>query len=501
MSLTERLAEHVRACFSGLWIQSFEHEDALLDISHLCHAQGWQLAIWDVDRGLHTGGGAEDDESAAAGSDPLAAVRALSAISAEDGASLLVLVNFHRFLNSAEIVQAVARQIQAGKSNRTFVVVLSPIVQIPTELEKLFTVLRHDLPSREQLLEIARGIATEADELPDGAELDRILDAAAGLTRYEAENAFALCLVRHSRIEPHTIWRLKSQALLKSGLMSLHRGAESFAELGGLDSLKSFCLRALRRRTDRDPKHRPRGVLLLGVPGTGKSAFAKALGNEVGRPTLTLNVGTLMGSLVGQSEERTRRALQTVDAMQPAILFVDEIEKALGGVAGSGQTDSGVSARMFGQLLTWLNDHDSDVFVVCTANDISKLPHEFLRAERFDAVFFLDLPCDEQKQAIWRQYLEYFELDSNQRLPASELWTGAEIKACCRLSALLDVPLVQAAQNIVPVATTASESVEQLRSWACGRCLSAEQPGVYMYGKATSSGKSRRKIPRDPSVN
>ena len=502
MSLSERLEQHLRACFTGLWIQSCEHEDAVVEIAKLCREQEWKLAVWDVDQGLRAASGAEENETAAGSGDPLAAVRALGAMNAGESASLLVLVNFHRFLNSAEIVQAVARQIQAGKHSRTFLIVLSPVVQIPTELEKLFTVLQHDLPSREQLCEIATGVATEANELPKGTELESVLDAAAGLTRYEAENAFALALVEHGRIEPSTIWTLKSQTLLKSGLLSLYRGGDTFAELGGLDSMKSFCLRALRPRGGGvTAKHKPRGVLLLGVPGTGKSAFCKALGNETGRPTLTLDVGSLMGSLVGQSEERTRRALQIVDAMQPAILFVDEVEKALGGVAGSGQTDSGVSARMFGALLSWLNDHSSDVFVVCTANDISKLPHEFARAERFDAIFFLDLPDEEQKQAIWRQYLTHFELDVTQRMPADRLWTGAEIKACCRLAALLDVPLVQAAQNIVPVATTASESVERLRSWASGRCLSAEQPGVYSDGKAVPASKTRRKIPRDPSVN
>ena len=149
--------------------------------------------------------------------------------------------------------------------------------------------------------------------------------------------------------------------------------------------------------------------------------------------------------------------------MQPAVLFVDEVEKALSGVAGSGQSDSGVSARMFGSLLSWLNDHESDVFVVCTANDVTKLPPEFCRAERFDGLFFLDLPGKEQKKAIWRMYLDLFDIEADQQFPRDQNWTGAEIRACCRLAALLDVPLVQAAQNIVPVAITAAESVDQLR--------------------------------------
>ena len=139
------------------------------------------------------------------------------------------------------------------------------------------------------------------------------------------------------------------------------------------------------------------------------------------------------------------------------------------------------------------------MFVVCTANDVSKLPPEFGRSERFDGIFFLDLPDREEKDAIWSLYLQMFEIDRDQRLPSDEKWTGAEIKACCRLAALLDVPLTQAAQNVVPVAVTAVESVERLRNWASGRCLSASQPGIYSF--KNGSQKSRRRVSRNPSNN
>ena len=202
---------------------------------------------------------------------------------------------------------------------------------------------------------------------------------------------------------------LKSQTLKKSGLMTIHRGGETYTDLGGLDALKAFCRRSLLGRPARSTA-RPRGVLLLGVPGTGKIAFCKALGNEVGRPTLTLDIGALMGSLVGMSEERTRQALRIADAMAPCIVFIDEIEKGLSGVQASGQTDTGVSARMFGTLLSYLNDHESEVYFICSANDVSKLPAEFTRAECFDAIFFLDLPGAREKEQIWKLYLERYWL-------------------------------------------------------------------------------------------
>jgi SpoVK/Ycf46/Vps4 family AAA+-type ATPase len=235
--------------------------------------------------------------------------------------------------------------------------------------------------------------------------------------------------------------------------------------------------------------------LLLGVAGSGKSAFCKGLGNETQRPTLILDVGALMGSLVGQTEGNVRRALAIADAMAPCVLMIDEVEKALSGVASSGQTDSGVSARLFGTFLTWLSDHTSNVFVVCTSNDISKLPPEFSRAERFDGVFFCDLPSSAEKATIWQLYLQYYELPK-QDLPRAENWTGAEIRSCCRLAALLDTTLIEAAKQVVPVAVTAAESVERLRNWASGRCLSASTPGLYQKPGATANATTGRRVSR-----
>jgi len=494
MSLSERLAEYVRACFSGIWIQSYEHNDALLEIARLCHQEDWQMATWDVEAGLCIPGQTESDTES---SDPLAAIRSVNALATAEGTAILVLQNFHRFMQSAEIIQALSCQIIAGKQNRAFIVILSPTVEIPIELEKMFVVLEHELPGRDQLEEIAQGIATENGECPD--DMTPVLDASAGLTRFEAEGAYSLSLVRHGNLQPATIWDLKTQQLKKSGLLTLHRGSERFEDLGGLDSLKAFCKRAMRRQGVTEPHKRPRGVLLLSPPGCGKSQFCKALGNETGRPTLVLDIGALMGSLVGQSEQNIRKALKIVDAMAPCVAFLDEVEKALSGVATSGQTDSGVSARLFGTFLSWLNDHTSDVFTVCTCNDISKLPPEFSRAERFDGLFFLDLPGREQKNMIWNLYLELFGLDRDQQRPKDDQWTGAEIRSCCRLATLLDVPLSAAAQNVVPVAVTAAESVDRLRNWASGRCLSADAAGIYVH--ASNGRKRRRRVISKPSEN
>lgn len=239
---------------------------------------------------------------------------------------------------------------------------------------------------------------------------------------------------------------------------------------------------------------------MVKLSNTGEPCAMKVARTVRGRTVGKVPTHSVGNSLAVYPTERTRRALRIVDAMQPAVLFIDEIEKGLSGATSSGQSDSGVSTRMLGSLLSWLNDHTSDVFVVCTANDISKLPPELIRAERFDGLFFLDLPGDDQKQAIWNIYREQYGLTEDQKLPEDRHWTGSEIRACCRQAALLDVPLAQAAENVVPVAVTAAESVARLRRWASNRCLSAEQSGVFVHGERAGA-RAQRNLSRDPRKN
>ena len=327
-----------------------------------------------------------------------------------------------------------------------------------------------------------------------------MLDAAAGLTRFEAENAFSLSLVRHGRLAPDVIWELKSQTLKKSGLMTLHRGGETFADLGGLEALKAFCRRSLTRQ-DGNPLSRPRGVLLLGVPGTGKCAFCKALGNETGRPTLILDVGALMGSLVGQTEERTRQALRIADAMAPCIVFCRRGRE--GPLRRPGQRPD--RQRRLGPDVR----HAADLAERPRERRLLRLHGQRRlqaaagvhpgRAVRRDV---LPRPArSQEKEKIWRLYLEKFGLDPSQQRPRRPGLDRRRDPGLLPAGGLLDVPLVEAATNIVPVAVTAGESVERLRNWASGRCLSADRPGIYSR-VAESSGQSGRKVHRgDASLN
>ena len=335
---------------AGIWVQSHEHDEAVHEIAQLCRGNDWTLATWDIDRGLALNGNNAETAAVPAAADPLSAIKALPALATPDGTAILVLRNFHRFLGTAEIVQALDTAISKGKQDRTFIVILSPVVQIPIELERQFVVVEHDLPGRDQIEPIARSIATEPGDLPEGDDLGMVLDAAAGLTRMEAENAFSLVAGQARQGRP-------GDAL---GTQDGHAQEERAADAapGRRDVRRPGwprCPEGVHQEgaggSRKGSGSGPRASCCWSPPGCGKVAFAKSLGNETGRPTLVLDVGSLMGSLVGQTEERTRQALRIVDAMAPAVLFIDEIEKALAGVQSSGQTDSGVSARMFGTML------------------------------------------------------------------------------------------------------------------------------------------------------
>ena len=283
MTLGERLAELVRAAFSGLYVHSFEHDDAIAEIAGLCRREGWALATWDVDRGLAVAG-----ESAEPRPPPAPPTRWRRSgrwrpWPRPTAPRCWSCRNFHRYLNSIEVVQALDTAIAAGKQARTFVVILAPTVQIPVELERQFLVVAHDLPGRDQLEAIARAVAVEPGEFPDGDARTAVLDAAAGLTRVEAENAMALSLVRHGRLDPGVMWELKAQALKKSGLLTLHRGGETFAELGGLETLKRFCTRALRP-TAQPACPAPRRAAPGGARARANPPFARPSGKRPAAP-------------------------------------------------------------------------------------------------------------------------------------------------------------------------------------------------------------------------
>lgn len=498
---TKDLGLHIRAGFSGIWVHTQEPEEAVRSIAQLFKENNWVLAVWDVATGIR-GEGAEKP-------DPISVLGKLNSLSDGSTPCALALMNYHMFIKSGNptLIQSLCNAINEGRRFGRFIMVLSHDCTIPAELERLFVVVEHPLPDAAELTAIAQETVQES-EMPKGeAELRRVLDASAGLTRMEAEGSFALSVLSDSRkLEPETIWTHKANGLKKTGLITLYRHTPgsvddlepTFANLGGLTSVKEYTVNSIRNAN----RVRPKGILMLGVPGSGKSAFAKALGREVGWPTLILDFGALYGGIVGQTEGNIRKALSQVDFNAPCILFIDELEKAMSG-GGQSASDGGVSQRMLGTLLTWLNDHQSQVYFIGTCNDQSKLAAmsagAFTRAERFDASFFIDLPNRDEKNAIWNIYRKVYQIDANDPLPDDKDWTGAEIKSCCRQARMLGSNLIDASQYIVPVCKSSGEQIESMRTWATGRCLSATNPGVYFRdrdSKVSADTKGRRTVTR-----
>ena len=459
------ISPYLKAGYSCLWVNTLEPdraEEVLAEIAfetNAVSARRWDVSLGMVD--LKQG-------SVEACPSPIAAI---TMAAAAPGGTVTFLWNFHRLLTSLEAVQAIQNAIPTLQDAGNTIVVLAPSAdKLPEELARLFTVLSYDLPDDAVLGDVLGGVISGSDfKPPPRKEVTAAIAACRGLTAGEAQDALALALGETGTFDPAVIAREKAGALLRQTSLQLNRFDERFDDLGGLIVLKEYTLRTA-------PSPLSLGVLVTGIPGGGKSHLAKALGNELGRPCLSLDFGSLMGGIVGESERNTRAALDAVDAMGECVLFIDELEKGLAGAGSSGQTDSGVKAGVAATFLKWLSDRDpGKAYVVATSNNVHMLPPEYQRAERWDAVFFVDLPNDAERPEIWDIHTKRF-LVTLDALPDDEGWSGAEIKACCRTAAMMSSTLSDAAQYIVPLSKSMSEDIEALRKWAGGRAVPASAP-------------------------
>jgi hypothetical protein len=441
-------------------------------------ANGRTSLQWDVVRGYREmGNGAEWQEC-----DPFD----LPNVAAKGTEKAVwFLRNFHFWLNEPPVIQAIQNNLPLYKTKGITLVIVSPDARLPLELEREVVVLDFPLPTREELKTILGGLVESTGIEPENEEA--VLDAAQGLTWEEAENAMALALVRQKQFDPHTICTLKAQMVEKSAALQFSQFTETFATLGGLENLKEWTLNRFKNRRPGLPF---RGILLLGVPGTGKSHFAKALGNEVGWPVLSLDMGRVFGSLVGESEAKMREALKVVDAMAPCVLFIDEIEKGLAGV-GSSSTDGGTTQRVGGTFLQWLNDHTSEVFVIATCNSYEKLPPEYTRMGRWDAIFFVDNPGPKERLHILGIYSEIFKVKTSPKtIPSPEVlegYSGAEIRQVAIEAAYNGGDLSAAARFVIPISKSQKQQMDALREWARARTIPASRPTV-------EEGKGKRRV-------
>lgn len=392
-----------------------------------------------------------------------------------------------------------------AKNHPQNIVILAPSISLPESLQKDIVVYEYKLPDFNDIQDLLSDMI-EANESNGNLVIDiseeekkQLCRAALGLTYQEAENAFARAIVHDKRLDIHSIDIIheeKCQVIRKTEILEYINANIQLADVGGLDNLKKWLTKRNESWTERAKEYcipAPKGILITGVPGCGKSLCAKAMSAVWGLPLLKLDMGKIFSGLVGSSEENMRKAISTAEAVSPCILWIDEIEKGISGTKSSG--DSGTSARVFGTFLTWMQEKEKPVFVVATSNDISMLPGEILRKGRFDEIFFVDLPTDAERKDIFRLHLEkrlksskasediavndeLLEALSNK----TEGFSGAEIEQIV-IDGLFEAfsydrslnmeDLKKAISNTIPLSVTQAEQIISIRTWASTRAVAA----------------------------
>lgn len=429
-----------------------------------------------------------------------------------DEDAIYIFKDFHIYFGSDRhthpdyaVIRKLRDIIPELKSSRKTVVFIAPKLVIPCDMEKEISVLDFSLPNEEELETVLDALLANLN--PQNIRLDadekkQLVRSALGLTMQEAENAFCRAIVKQKGLDVSAIAVIheeKNQVVKKTGVLEFVKSNLSIEDIGGLDNMKNWLLRRNNSWSEKARKYNlpaPKGVLITGVPGCGKSLTAKAMSAIWGLPLLKLDMGKIFGSLVGSSEENMRKAIATAEAVSPSILWVDEIEKGLTDLKSGG--DSGTSARVFGTFLTWMQEKTAPVFVVATANDISALPPELLRKGRFDEIFFVDLPTQKEREKI-------FELHIRKRIESSQMehpikvdqqmcrelaelakgYVGAEIEQIT-ISAMFEAfyedrglrkeDIVKCIKDTVPLAITQKEQILHLREWAKERAVLATAP-------------------------
>ncbi|MFI5838597.1 AAA family ATPase [Catenuloplanes sp. NPDC051500] len=511
------LSQAFRARIPILYVESYEEHRALAEIAAVARDPELvrtprALLTWSPTSGL-----IQPDGTARRGAvDPEDAI--VAALRTEEP-SVFVFCDLHATLGPAvvRLLRDVAAAFRAGPVPRTLVI-LAPALHIPHDLEKDVSILDFPLPAETDIRalldrmiddNVATGRITVT--LTPG-DRERFAKAALGLTLHEAENAFARAMVDDQVLAPGdlaVVHEEKRQAVRKSGLLEFVEPHAGLADVGGLENLKRWLVRRDGTWLDEAAAWglpAPRGVLITGVPGCGKSLTAKAVSAGWGLPLLRLDMGRVFSGLVGSSEQNMRTAIRAAEATSPCVLWIDEIEKGLAASSGSGD-NTGTGARVFGTFLTWLQEKTRPVFVIATANDIDRLPAELLRKGRFDEIFFVDLPTGPERTAIWTVHLSRRlshpavagRLDLTPDLLAeltklTDGYSGAEIEQGV-VAALYDAfaerrplqrdDLVRAVTNTVPLSVTQAERIAGIRTWAASRAVAATAPEDWDMGAGT----------------
>ncbi|MDR0869523.1 MAG: AAA family ATPase [Planctomycetaceae bacterium] len=504
------LANLLRARFAILYVSTWEENRFLEKLRNIVSNPKLintvrKVYIWSQTDGLVSEEKTFDSKT----TDPFDALNAVRKISEP---AVVVFKDLHLFLKttqnpkSYDIVRKlrdIVPELKNGEHIKN-IIILSPNLCLPDELRTDVTVLDFPLPTKEeieanlnQFIEDNRGGKITIDLNETGKE--KLVQAALGLTLSEAENAFARAAVEGNKLDEgdvKIILEEKRQIIKKTGVLEYINTDLNIDDVGGLDNLKKWLQKRNNSWLDEAKEYSlpaPKGILLTGVPGCGKSLTAKAISALWQLPLLRLDVGKLFGGLVGSSEQNMRTAIQTAEAIAPSLLWVDEIEKGFSGIGSSG--DSGTATRMFGTFLTWIQEKEKPVFVIATANNIASLPPELLRKGRFDEIFFVDLPTAAERKEIFKVHLRK-RIKSKKVLGDTKIsgaflaelaemtegFIGAEIEQIV-IAALFEAfseqrtvqreDFVKAVRNTVPLSVTQAEQIIALRQWANQRAVAA----------------------------
>ncbi len=515
MNFAEELETLIRARYPVIYIVTSEEARAQAVVCEVAQKREKAAFEWTCSAGIVPAGASIQSQKHRGGAtkDPLLA---LDQVIEQIDPAIFIFKDFHHFLGRGNF--AVVRKLKdialQLKSSYKTVVLISPVLDIPIDLEKEITVLSFPLPGRDELAALMEGILSDVQKIRkvridlDETGRERLLQAALGLTLGEAENVFAKIIVTGDGLDAgdvQAVFAEKQQIIRKSGLLEYYATTDNFDQVGGLAALKEWLEKrslAFSKEAREYGLPPPKGILMLGVQGCGKSLCAKAVSSLWQLPLLRFDMGRMFNSLVGSSEENVRRAVAVAESVAPAILWVDEIDKAFAGSQSSGSSDGGTTARVFGTFLTWLSEKTSPVFVVATANDISHLPPELMRKGRLDEIFFVDLPSAAERAQIFAIHLarrrrapETFDLPA--LAENSKDFSGAEIEEAV-ISAMYDAfyakrqvataDILVALRETVPLARTMDEQINRLRSWAGGRARDASA------GRVETNEPSRRRM-------
>lgn len=447
MTLKENLSRYLDAGFPILYINTFEEANAEEIIKQVADRR--TLAIWSKAKGYGEYSTKTNEWIVPTSKEMYENLNCVldSKVSniKDMNRSIFVIKDAHIELEDSDTVTAIKEiAVKIGSGIDSCVIFISPVVKVPVELEKYITILETDYLGYDEICKIIKDFSIENDITIADKLLEDMAIAFKGLSEFEIENILALAVADDgalSRKDLALIFEQKKQMILKSGILEMIPLKESVDDIGGLENLKLWLKRKAKVITNMNAAEKfgvdmPKGVLIAGVPGCGKSLCAKAAAKLFEVPLLRLDMGKLMGKYLGESEANLRKAINLAEAISPCVLWVDELEKAFAGIGGDGGHE--VTTRLFGSFLTWMQEKTSGAFVVATANDITKLPPELLRKGRFDEIFYVGLPKDDERSTIFKIHIAKRRKDDLANIKIDELvaktkgYSGADIEGVVR---------------------------------------------------------------------